>query len=51
MEYKNEMWTKGKMEQLAVELNLSTSQVYKWCWDMVRKNKQIDSLSRVVVLV
>jgi len=30
---KNPNWTREKVEQLALELDLLTYQVYKWNWD------------------
>ena len=36
---KNPRWTKEKIEELHKRLGLKCSQIYKWKWDMLRKNK------------
>ena len=38
-EYRGEQWGKDKLEALAGQSGLTESQVYKWNWDKIRKNK------------
>ena len=35
-----EQWSKETIVELATQLGLKPSQIYKWHWDMVRKSKE-----------
>ena len=37
---KREFWSVKFIEQVAIKLKLSTSQVYKWCWDRREQEKR-----------
>jgi hypothetical protein len=38
---KDPHWTKEKMKELAVKLDLRPSQIYKWRWDRHEKNAHL----------
>lgn len=42
-EYKGEQWSKDQLEVLAIQSGLTESQVYKWNWDRLRKDRPNDA--------
>lgn len=43
-EFKGEQWSKGQLEVLAGQSGLTESQVYKWNWDKLRKEKPNEAM-------